>query len=438
MAHQMTIHNLGPIRDCALELRDFTVLSGPQSNGKSTIAKAVYFFRTVKQDILQIMMQGGPKNATGLSNTTWNMTLKARMRDKFLQLFGTSWVMPPDMELVYHYDSKNDIRVFLVNGKNQTERNYIDFAFSQHLQDYLADLEEHSFLDLLPRQRESEKTHLDRLFDDPYETVFIPAGRNLITLLSTQLNYIFTSLEGSQLRNIDYVTKRYTELILMLKPYFQNGMEAVWDNVRSDAEKAAKKRKVGPSINLLLNIANQVLQGSYKYVDGEERLYLDGTNYVKINLSSSGQQEVVWIFNLLFYYLLEEKKIFLILEEPESHLYPESQRLIAEVLSLFANNDKQILVTTHSPYVLGTFNYLLIAAQCPEQHQAALSKKIHKRMWLNPQKTGAYFIRNGSLDDILEAEDGLTLIKNEVIDGASAEINARADMALELLETEEL
>ena len=89
---------------------------------------------------------------------------------------------------------------------------------------------------------------------------------------------------------------------------------------------------------------------------------------MKINLASSGQQEVVWIFNLLFYYLLEEKKVFLILEEPESHLYPESQRLIAEVLSLFANSDKQILITTRSPYVLGTFNYLLIAAQCPEQH----------------------------------------------------------------------
>lgn len=105
---------------------------------------------------------------------------------------------------------------------------------------------------------------------------------------------------------------------------------------------------------------------------------LDSANYVKINLASSGQQEVVWIFNLLFYYLLEEKKVFLILEEPEPHLYPESQRLIAEVLSLFANSDKQILITTRSPYVLGTFNYLLIAAQCPEQHQAELSKSIQK------------------------------------------------------------
>ena len=87
MAHQMTIHNLGPISDCSLELKRFTVLAGPQSNGKSTIAKSVFFFRTVKQDILQIMMQGGPKNATGLNSATWEMTIKSRMRDKFLQLF---------------------------------------------------------------------------------------------------------------------------------------------------------------------------------------------------------------------------------------------------------------------------------------------------------------------------------------------------------------
>lgn len=97
MAHQITIHNLGPISKCSLELKNFTVLAGPQSNGKSTIAKAVFFFRTVKQDILQMMMQGGPKSVTGLSNAKWEITVKSRMREKFLQLFGTSWVMPSDM-----------------------------------------------------------------------------------------------------------------------------------------------------------------------------------------------------------------------------------------------------------------------------------------------------------------------------------------------------
>lgn len=312
----------------------------------------------------------------------------------------------------------------------------MDFEFSQQLRDFFSDLEEHSFLDLSTGQKESAERHLKKLFDDPYDTVFIPAGRNLITLLSTQLNYIFTSLEGSQLRNIDYITKRYTEQILKLKPYFQNGMKSIWEEVKENAENSAKKRRIGPVINLLLEEAEKVLQGSYKYVDGEERLYLDAVNYVKINLASSGQQEVVWIFNLLFYYLLEEKKVFLILEEPESHLYPESQRIIAEALTLFSNTDKEVLVTTHSPYVLGTFNYLLLAAQCPEQSQSELSKEIHKRMWLDPQNSGAYFIEGGSLDNILIEEDSLTLIKNEVIDGASLEINERSDAVLGLLETE--
>ena len=57
-------------------------------------------------------------------------------------------------------------------------------------------------------------------------------------------------------------------------------------------------------------------------------------------------------------------------------------------------------------------------------------------MWLDPQNSGAYFIEGGSLDNILIEEDSLTLIKNEVIDGASLEINERSDAVLGLLETE--
>lgn len=71
--------------------------------------------------------------------------------------------------------------------------------------------------------------------------------------------------------------------------------------------------------------------GSYRYVDGEERLYLDERKYIKINFTSSGQQEIIWVFNLLFYYLIEDKRVFLILEEPESHLYPSSQRSVGEL-----------------------------------------------------------------------------------------------------------
>ena len=154
--------------------------------------------------------------------------------------------------------------------------------------------------------------------NDPYETVFIPAGRNLITLLSEQMNYIFTSLEGSQLLQIDYLTKRYIETILKIKPLFSSGIAGYTAMVSNsvDTEAFRKFKKNSPVIRLLSDKANDVLGGSYRYVDGEERLYLDNRKYIKFNFASSGQQEIVWVFNLLFYYLVEDKRVFLILEEP--------------------------------------------------------------------------------------------------------------------------
>lgn len=438
MEHCLTISSLGPIDHCEIILRDLVIINGPQSNGKSTIAKAIFYFRSIKQDILSIMMQGGPQNATGNPNAKWEGTIRSRMREKFLQLFGTSWIMPPDMNMEYTYGKNVSIRVFLRSDSINPEKNYVDFQFSEKISDYLLDLESHSFTNMLFAQKEHELRLLEALFNDKYETVFIPAGRNLITLLSSQLNYIFTSLEGSQLRNIDYITKKYTEQILKLKPFFQDGMDSVWSEARTDAEQSTKVKRISPCINLFLKEAQKILKGTYKYIDGEERLYLDSRKYVKINLASSGQQEVVWILNLLFYYLFEEQRVFLILEEPESHLYPESQRLITQILCLFANAGNQLLITTHSPYVLGALNYLLIPHQSSPSGQKEIAKSIHKRFWIEHQKATAWFIQNGHLENILSNEDGISLIKNEMIDGASQEINSLTDICLSQMVWEEI
>lgn len=435
--HTLRIQELGPIKECTLSVKQFTVLTGPQSNGKSTIAKAVYFFRTVKQDILNIMMQGGPKSTTGHNNATWDYVLKQRMRDKFLQLFGTSWIMPNDMEMEYSYTKQYWLRVFLQPDWNSEGKNFVDFEFSQSFQDYLNDLNNRSFVNISPSQKEYAEKELSEKLDDPYETVFIPAGRNLITLLSTQLNYIFTSLEGTQLRNIDYVTRRYTELILKLKPLFEDGMTGVITNIENDPDRKKRYEKHRAAIRILHQITESVLRGTYRCVDGEERLYLDTVRYIKINYSSSGQQEIVWVFNLLFYYLSEDRKVFLILEEPESHLYPDSQQSIGEVLSLFQNEGNPVLITTHSPYILGTCNYLLLAGQIDSSKHDTLKKFLRKRYWLCSDDISAYHVRDGRMQNALDNEDNLVLINNSLIDGASRKINEISDKIIALLNSDE-
>ena len=52
--HKLIIHQLGPIEQCELECTRFMALTGFQASGKSTIAKAIYFFRTIKDDIIEL------------------------------------------------------------------------------------------------------------------------------------------------------------------------------------------------------------------------------------------------------------------------------------------------------------------------------------------------------------------------------------------------
>lgn len=427
---------LGPVEHCICEITDFTVFTGPQSNGKSTVAKAIYFFRTIKQDIVEIMKMGGPAVVTDNKTAKWSHTLQQRLRNKFLELFGTSWIMPLEMCMMYTFKEGIFVRVTLDEDPNNYDKNYVRVRFSEKIEDYLYDLDHQSFSDLNGKQLEIKEQALVRLFDDPYETVFIPAGRNLITLLSTQLNYIFTSLENTQLRNIDYITRRYTELILKLKPLFKDDYEQIIFSAVNDLEQEKKYKKHKTAIGMLLERERAILRGSYRNVDGEERLYIDPRRFVKINFASSGQQEIVWVFNLLFYFLLEDKKVFLILEEPESHLFPDSQQGVGEILALFANEGNQVLVTTHSPYILGTFNYLLLAGQIDKSAEASVKKALHKRYWLSPKELSAFFVSNGTLYSAIDESENLVLIQNELIDGASQRINETSDSIIDFIYSE--
>ena len=65
----------------------------------------------------------------------------------------------------------------------------------------------------------------------------------------------------------------------------------------------------------------------------------------------------------------------MVFEEPEAHLYPETQSDIVELIGLLANlYHNQIIKTTHRPYILSAFNNLLYA------YQVAKNKVVNERM----------------------------------------------------------
>ena len=48
-----------------------------------------------------------------------------------------------------------------------------------------------------------------------------------------------------------------------------------------------------------------------------------------------------------------------IIEEPEAHLHPANQKLLAELINAMVTNKVQLLITTHSDFLLGQLSLLI-------------------------------------------------------------------------------
>lgn len=155
---------------------------------------------------------------------------------------------------------------------------------------------------------------------------------------------------------LDYCTEKYMDDISAIKTELTGGLDGLIDYYYGEENNIPK------SWEKARELIGRVLCGTYRIDNGEERIVLDSGKYVRINFASSGQQDALWITNLLFYYLVTNRPTMFIIEEPESHLFPPSQKYITELISLVCNQGHSVLVTTHSPYILGSLNNLLYAS----------------------------------------------------------------------------
>lgn len=103
IVHKLIINKLGPVERCELECSHFMTLTGFQASGKSTIAKAIYYFRTIKEDIVELVKAQALKVSSPVSgledefDVGYGVELKKGLenylREKFLRTFGSSWGM---------------------------------------------------------------------------------------------------------------------------------------------------------------------------------------------------------------------------------------------------------------------------------------------------------------------------------------------------------
>ena len=402
----LTIKNLGPIKNCEIDLTKMIVLDGPQAAGKSTVAKAIFFFRTLKDDIVNALI-------SPYADPVIKSEIQNRLREKFVRLFGDNIATNTFVAFDYGEDLSLEISH---NFPKKIDKKILDWTGK--------------FFDvkLTSRDKTTLYQEISMLFGDFQEVVYIPAGRSMLSILSEPLSHILFNLDDEQKNMIDYCTTDYINRVTKIKPIFRSPEKLIFADRNSEIN--------SEFLSLIREKMWKILSGRYKYLNGEEFLQLfDGEEKdIKIQFTSSGQQEVLWILNLLYYYLLKDKPTCFIIEEPEAHLYPNSQKEIAEYIALALSEKNSCVLTTHSPYILGTLSNLLDARRMMNEGYN-ISELLEKEnltvaQLLQSSDFSAYFVDDGKLYNAVDGENGL--IKNELIDGASDKINGFADELFEI------
>ena len=423
---KLTITNLGPVSDCSIEIKDFMVFTGSQASGKSTIAKSIFYFNHLK-DVLLDIVRKSIERPTLFETAPLKERFVRTAADVFYQSFGEEEDLN-DGGLYFTYDNESKINVEINNG----DAKGIDIVCSDVIIEKISELEVMAKKSKVKELEEIRKFIDCDIFACDRDVIYIPAGRSLHTMLTAQINYLYSVMDDMQKSTLDYCTKCYIEEVFRIKDFFNQSPEQLAKRTLNRVGLGVAEEKVQSAIVLM----KKILQGEYRNVNGSERLFYNQDKSVKLNYASSGQQEAVWITNTLFYHMLDQRPTCFIIEEPETHLFPNAQKLITEFIALVKNGKNYVVLTTHSPYILGSINNLLYANDLSEKvDKDRLSEIINSDFWLDYSSLGAYFLENGVAKDIKDKE--FADINHDVIDGASLDINDAYERMVELkFETE--
>ena len=428
------IRNLGPINKVELDINKFNLLIGEQATGKSTIAKSIYFFRLIKTNVIDYLCQicdGTNYSDTNMEKSMCIKTLRSQFKNIFVRLFGSSWKLKSDMHLKYYFTDGIWVEVKLKSGHKQ----YLSVSFSHELNNKINELEkqvreiysnsESTITSIAFANAERMRNHeeitrsVNEIFEDDLETYYIPAGRSLLTTMANSKSAIVVA--G---KDMDLVTEQFMLIIDNIRNNFKQGIALAHKQYPDGSRKY--------DISKIVEELQEILHGDYRFENGKEFLEIDDKTYnngrIEINFASSGQQEILWLINYLYILILRKEKAFVIIEEPEAHIYPSMQKKVMELISLFANiNDSKVLITTHSPYILNSVNNLYYAGVlCNENLSNKVEKIISKNKIIECGNLSAYKIqrengRNAEVSDLFE--DNKREIKSYLIDEISSEFN---------------
>ena len=404
------IENFGGIKKMDFEFNSINILIGPQGSGKSITVKLLYFFKNFTNEIVKSIESQESKR-----------DLDKKQKETFITFFPKESWSKDNFTITYKF---NETEIFIKKTNNK-----LLFDYSDNLKkiqnkgkkiynDEKIKLTENRKIPSFRIKREINEKIQNCIKNDlgdiaTYDQFFIPAGRSFFANIQ---NSIFSFLSDN--RSLD-------PFLIEFGSFYEN-LKSLYNDILS-GEKSDKEFD---------ELISQVLNSNY--VREKEKDFLVHKDSRKVNLTnaSSGQQEtlpLMIILKSLNYINSRGGGFTLYIEEPEAHLFPTAQKRIIQLLSRTFNNNNnkkfQIFVTTHSPYILSSFNNLIYAGNLTKESDL-IAKIVPVKEQLKSEYFRVYSIRNNEKIDLMNNENNL--ISQSILDSVSEEISLEFDKLLDI------
>lgn len=404
MNEQLIVKNFGPIKDATVDFKRVTVFIGPTGGGKSTLAKLAAVF------------------ATGMYYEKSNNDFK---RKSAYEHYGLKNFF---LENTFLFYTSAQFLLSFSNGEHESEQKYhnVEINFDPN-----------------------DKHLIETILSGADELGILPINSEIRLFLERLLD---TSDISKKLPSFEKTYKEfysYTPVYIPASRLFIPSVEYSWAGLLRDdiglpkdildfANKFSISRQEVAELNINFLKAKYVHNNNQDFI----RIHESETLF-RLYETASGIQSVTPMLVLLEHLSrnTEQAQSFIV-EEPELNLFPLAQFELVKILvekCAQTNGKNDLVVTTHSPYVLTALNLLCYAHRIAQQDEATakkVAKLIPRHCWIDPDQFAAYYVdrpdtkRKQQVRSIINKKTGL--IEENELDTASDELGAIFDKLVRL------
>ena len=392
---KVRIDQLGRVRDSEILVSPLMVFSGESGLGKSYLALLCHYF-------FELLI-----NTSRLNHFFVDNNIDFNVLSKDFNDTGTALeIKKHDLEAWMAKDAILYLRYMLgydgISGKIEITLpeivpDILTFTYKQELTGLVNEEDIYTILSLGNlRFRIQEKTQFD---ESPFAFL----------LRFVMIDYIFGNY---QMLDSTFVLPPSRGPILTEQIIPTTGMYSEFLNDMAGINRI--KPRPDTASEIVLKLFRTILEGE---VNKEETTYIYTTNDASMPVSAAAAS----IREIAPLQILAKKqdvsRCAILVEEPEAHLHPLKQRMMADIIGALSHNGAIMQITTHSDYFLRRLNELIMFAKAKKTTDdsdklRSLSEKVNivENMSIDVSSIGAYLLRK-------QADNTSIAVKQDISNG---------------------